>query len=118
MSKCESCGVNWTDHLGVTGTCKRNGDQAEEIAKLKAEIERLHKIELDRWISIRDQLPPTDRQVLFCCELDGEFTEVDLGQFDGGWTGSKNAVAMALDDDWAPCSHWMELPKPPAKTVS
>ena len=106
-------------------------EQAEEIAKLKAEIERLHKIERDRfafwakellqlhkWILVHDQLPPTDRQVLFCCDIDGDFTEVDLGQFDGGWTGSKNAVAMALDDDWAPCSHWMELPKPPAKTVS
>jgi hypothetical protein len=23
-------------------------------------------------------------------------------------------VAMELDgDDWAPCSHWIELPKPP-----
>ena len=66
------------------------------------------------WILVLDQLPPTDRQVLFCCEIDGEFTEVGLGQFDGGWTGSKNAVAMAMDgDDWAPCSHWMELPKPP-----
>jgi hypothetical protein len=69
-----------------------------------------------KWISVRDQLPPIDRQVLFCCAIDGVFTEVDLGQFDGNWTRSKNAVAMDLDgDDWAPCSHWMELPEPPKK---
>mgnify|MGYP003658934643 CR=1 FL=1 len=68
------------------------------------------------WISIREQLPPIDRQVLFCCEIDGDFTEVDLGQFDGHWTASKNAVAMELDgDDWAPCSHWMEIPKTPGE---
>lgn len=91
-------------------------EQAEEIAKLKAEIERLHKIERDRWISIRDQLPPIDRQVLFCSELDGNFTEIYLGQFNGAWTDSPNAVAMELDgDDWAPCSHWMELPKTPGE---
>ena len=49
MSKCESCGVNWTDHLGITGTCKRVQEQAKEIARLKAKIERMHKIERDRW---------------------------------------------------------------------
>ena len=47
--KCESCGRQWIDHDGIIRTCKRNGDQAEEIAKLKAEIERLHKMERDRW---------------------------------------------------------------------
>tara|TARA_R110000868_G_scaffold84519_2_gene238207 strand:- start:4263 stop:4454 length:192 start_codon:yes stop_codon:yes gene_type:complete len=47
--KCESCGIAWTDHLGITGTCKRVQEQAKEIAKLKAEIERLHKIERDRY---------------------------------------------------------------------
>ena len=41
MSKCESCGRQWIDDEGIIRTCKRNGDQAEEIAKLKAEIERL-----------------------------------------------------------------------------
>ena len=67
-----------------------------------------------KWISVRDQLPPTDRRVLFRCIIDGDFSEVDIGQFDGTWTGSKNAVVMELDgDDWAPCSHWIELPKPP-----
>lgn len=108
MSKCESCGVRWCDHLGITGTCKRVQDQAQEIAKLKA-----------NWILIRDQLPPTDMQVLFCCEIDGDFTEIYLGQFNGAWTRSTSAVAMELDgDDWEPCSHWMELPKPPQKQVS
>ena len=74
---------------------------------------------MNNWISICEQLPPTDRRVLFCCEIDGEFTEVDLGQFNGAWTGSTSAVAMELEgDDWAPCSHWMDLPKPPQKQVS
>jgi hypothetical protein len=69
-----------------------------------------------KWILVRDQLPPTDRLVLFCCDIDGEFTQVIAGQFSGNWTESKNAVAMELDgDDWAPCSHWMELPEPPKK---
>ena len=71
---------------------------------------------LSQWISVHDQLPPGDRCVLFCCDIDGEFTKVDLGLFDGKWTESKNAVAMELlVDDWAPCSHWMELPEPPRK---
>jgi hypothetical protein len=49
MSKCESCGRQWIDREGIIRTCKRNGDQAVEIAKLKAEIERLHKIERERY---------------------------------------------------------------------
>lgn len=77
---------------------------------------KLRKEQASQWSLIRDQLPPIDRQVLFCCAIDGVFTEVDLGQFDGNSTRSKNAVAMELDgDDWAPCSHWMELPEPPKK---
>jgi hypothetical protein len=39
--KCESCGVEWTDHHWNTATCKTVHEQAAEIAKLKAEIERL-----------------------------------------------------------------------------
>lgn len=109
MNNCESCGRKWIDDDGIIRTCKRNGEQAEEIA-------RLNKA---NWILIRDQLPPTDMQVLFCCEIDGDFTEIYLGQFNGTWAESKNAVAMELDgDDWAPCSHWRELPKPPQKQVS
>ena len=74
-------------------------------------------IEKEQWVSILDQLPPMETRVLFCCDIDGHFTEVELGQFTGSWTGSKNAVAMALDgDDWSPCSHWMELPKTPELT--
>jgi len=47
MSKCESCGIAWTDHLGITGTCKRAQEQAVEIEQLKAEVERL-KAEVER----------------------------------------------------------------------
>ena len=69
---------------------------------------------MNNWISICEQLPPTDRRVWFCCEIDGDFTEAELGQFNGNWTGNKNAVAMELDGaDWSPCSYWMDLPKPP-----
>ena len=56
MSKCESCGVDWTDHLGISGTCKRVQDQAEEIERLKAEIARLQKIERDRYTGWAQQL--------------------------------------------------------------
>ena len=49
MSKCRSCGVDWSEHVGIVLTCETVQSQAEEIAKLKAEIERLHKIERDRW---------------------------------------------------------------------
>jgi len=73
-------------------------------------------LQISKWMSVHDQLPPIDRLVLFCCEIDGEFTEVIAGQCNGNWTESKNAVAMELDGDgWAPCSHWMELPEPPKK---
>lgn len=48
-SKCKVCGRYWTDHDGIQVTCQRDKEQAEEIAKLKAEIERLHKFERDRW---------------------------------------------------------------------
>jgi len=41
--KCESCGIEWTEHLGITGTCKRVQDQAAEIERLKAEIEALNR---------------------------------------------------------------------------
>ena len=73
------------------------------------------------WISIRDQLPPIGKQVLFCCKLDDEFTEVDLGEYCGKWSDSPNAIVMELpraqdDYDWSPCSHWMELPKTPELT--
>jgi hypothetical protein len=39
--KCTSCGIEWTEHLGMIGTCKRVQDQAAEIERLKAEVERL-----------------------------------------------------------------------------
>ena len=49
MNKCGVCGVHWCDHLGILGTCKLVQEQASEIERLKAESERLHKIERDRW---------------------------------------------------------------------
>jgi len=93
-------------HLDVLGNHERNAilDKWSNI------------IEKELWISVRDQLPPVRKQVLFCCEIDGDFSEVIAGQYSGNWTESKNAVAMELGgDDWAPCSHWMEIPKPPEK---
>jgi len=56
MSKCESCGVAWSKHLGITGTCKRVQEQAAEIKRLQAEIERWHKIERERWTGWAQQL--------------------------------------------------------------
>ncbi len=49
MSKCKICGRYWTDHDGIQVTCERAQEQAAEIERLKAEIERLHKIERDRF---------------------------------------------------------------------
>ena len=72
--------------------------------------------QINKWIAVHHHLPPINRLVLFCCDIAGEFTQVNLGQYSGKWTESKNAVAMQLDgDDWAPCSHWIELPEPPKK---
>ena len=69
MSKCESCGVDWTDHLGITGTCKLVQDQAEEIAKLKAEIERLHKFEREQIYDFRQAA----KHSASCNEIPGEW---------------------------------------------
>ena len=57
MSKCESCGADWTDPLGITGTCKRVQEQASEIARLKAEVAELetHRLQYDPNYCARDQ---------------------------------------------------------------
>lgn len=66
------------------------------------------------WIPITEELPPVAERVLFCCEVVGDFTEVGVGWYTGKWTESPTAVAMeTAGDDWAPCSHWMDLPNRP-----
>lgn len=39
--KCESCGVPWTDHLGMIGTCRQLQEARAEIATLKAQVATL-----------------------------------------------------------------------------
>jgi hypothetical protein len=68
------------------------------------------------WTPITQQVPPTGKEVLFCCEIDDIFTGVGLGTYWGKWTDSPNAVVMEIvgvDDDWSPCSHWMPVPLTP-----
>ena len=66
------------------------------------------------WISIAERLPPLREDVLFCCEIDGEFTRVDLGQYGGEKTYGEAVVMDLSEYDWSPCSHWMPLPDPPS----
>ena len=97
---------------------------ANHVIKLLDEIESMS--EQLNWIPITKELPQLDIPVLFCCDIDGEFTDVDLGWFTGRWTDSKTAIAMELPgfeiktdgtmiQDWSPCSHWMTLPQTPDK---
>ena len=74
-----------------------------------------------RWTPITEQLPPIDKEVLFCCQIDDIFTGVSLGTYAGKWTDSPNAIVMevtGIADDWSPCSHWMPLPLTPDQLAS
>ncbi len=69
-----------------------------------------------RWISIDDATPPEGEEVLFCCQIDDDFMEVNLGVYRGSHSLG-NALVMELSDtvcdDWAPCTHWMHKPATP-----
>ncbi len=69
-SKCKICGRYWTDHDGIQVTCERAQEQAAEIERLKAEIERLHKIERDRFDFWANELlnlhPAMQLRMQFC----------------------------------------------------
>lgn len=76
------------------------------------------------WKSIKDELPPLDDMVLFCCIMEhyltkeNYFTEVDCGIYTGKKTMGEAVIMYYTgssedDTDWSPCSHWTELPSPP-----
>lgn len=69
---------------------------------------------MEKWIDITEKMPQQNQDVLFCCEIDGEFTSVSLGWYTGAKTLGR-AIVMETDreDDWRPCTHWMPLPEPP-----
>jgi hypothetical protein len=69
---------------------------------------------MGNWIDISDELPKQNEEVLFCCDIDGEFTSVSLGWYTGHKTLGRAIVMETIrDDDWSPCTHWMALPKTP-----
>lgn len=41
--KCESCGVPWTEHLGIMGTCKRLRESLAREVNYREQIEALLK---------------------------------------------------------------------------
>ncbi len=66
------------------------------------------------WTDIAEKLPEQNQEVLFCCEIDGEFTSVSLGWYTGVKTlGRAIVMETDRDDDWRPCTHWMALPDVP-----
>lgn len=68
----------------------------------------------EQWIYYKDQLPEIGKPVLFCCQIEDYFTDVEVGWYTGHKTAG-NAIVMEYDDsdDWYPCTHWMPLPNPP-----
>jgi hypothetical protein len=78
----------------------------EEIALLREER---------RWIPVGERLPPTDAEVLFTCEIDGDFIGIYMGRSTGRMNDIGSAVIMDLDgdSDWVPCTHWQPQPKEP-----
>ena len=67
-----------------------------------------------QWIPITTARPPIGQQVLFCCLIDRDFSDVDCGEYQGEKTDGNAVVMDRVGDDWAPCSHWMPLPEPPS----
>lgn len=83
------------------------------LAEAAARLETL--VEERRWVPVDERLPPTDAQVLFTCEDDGDFIDIYMGISTGRMNDIGSAVIMDLDgdSDWVPCTHWIPLPLPP-----
>ncbi|MCQ1053793.1 DUF551 domain-containing protein [Acinetobacter baumannii] len=85
--------------------------QREEIARLKAELEKAKAQAVPTWISVKDEEPPTDTMVLICWSDSSDVQpEIDY---------------MTCDEDlnhiWAnfeidPPTHWMYFHKVPSES--
>jgi hypothetical protein len=69
---------------------------------------------MSTWIPTIQRKPKIGELVIFTCEIDGEFRDIEIGKWTGGLTAG---VAIVMDygegDDWLPCSHWLPIPPLP-----
>lgn len=63
------------------------------------------------WIEATKTKPPIGEQVAFKCEIDGDFTCVDVGRWNGKFSDDGRALVMICEDptDWCPCTHWRKI---------
>jgi len=84
---------------------------------LKVEKESIAAIidrEMNRWISIADRLPKVGEQVVFICNVNGDWSDPEIGRYTGMKTAGDAIVMDCGDpDEWYPCTHFRELPTPP-----
>jgi hypothetical protein len=81
---------------------------------------------MDKWKNIKDEEPPQQADILFCCWLDDHFSDVGFGWWEGDYSGTESCKALVIElgDDgrnhnWSPCTHWMLPPaKPPIPEAS
>jgi len=90
---------------------------AEEFPLIAAFHELLDaqkKIEKGAWVSVADQEPPKGEEVIFTALIDGEFTDMLIGAWEGEYTQGDGLVMVTEDeDDWLSCTHWQPTPEPP-----
>ena len=67
------------------------------------------------WNDIENKKPKERIRVLFCCKVNNQFSDIEIGEWIGKYTENKKALIMdyGVLDDWYPCTHWMNLPKYP-----
>ena len=81
------------------------------LAEAARRLEEL--VEERRWIPVGEKLPPTDAEVLFTCEIDGDFSEASIGRSTGRMNGTAVLMDLDGDGDLVPCTHWKPKPLPP-----
>lgn len=66
------------------------------------------------WISVKEQLPPKLRKVLFHWVTHGHLRNVSMGyRCEDGWNIYLPYHSFGLRDDICPVTHWAELPEFP-----
>jgi len=68
---------------------------------------------MNNWINIKDQLPDVGQTVVFTCDIDGDFTHPSIGEWNNTWSQGDTIIMLDEDDDFASCSHWIEIPELP-----